>query len=245
MLRYWPNVRLRWLVIDQGPFFGLFTDLDETTGNSLLLEIAVNKNANATIQPSRSRKVIIHMLSNKQFIRPYLSSHPCFQYQGFITCQKELFLRGQSGKSRGGKISPSCLLKKPIRTQDSLRLVPFLNQQHDGSRLVEIPMGACFKLQELDDWFVGSGQALPLPYISGLAYRWGEEGGGVASFPINSYVPFRYVCRSYGPINPTLDSTFTFLKTFFSEVAERFPDHYLHLGGDEVGDKCWYVNTLG
>ena len=178
MLRYRPNVRLRWLVIDQGPFFGLFTDLDETTGNSLLLEIAVNKNANATIQPSRSRKVIIHMLSNKQFIRPYLSSHPCFQYQGFITCQKELFLRGQSGKSRGGKISPSCLLKKPIRTQDSLRLAPFLNQQHDGSRLVEIPMGACFKLQELDDWFVGSGQALPLPYISGLASRWGERGGG-------------------------------------------------------------------
>lgn len=50
-------------------------------------------------------------------------------------------------------------------------------------------------------------------------------------------------CRSYGPINPTLDSTYTFLKKFFSEVAERFPDQYLHLGGDEVKDTCWYVIT--
>ena len=47
-------------------------------------------------------------------------------------------------------------------------------------------------------------------------------------------------CRTFGPINPTLDSTYTFLKKFFSEVAEKFPDHYLHLGGDEVRDTCWY-----
>lgn len=47
---------------------------------------------------------------------------------------------------------------------------------------------------------------------------------------------------SYGPINPTVDSTFTFLKEFFSEVAKRFPDDYLHLGGDEVKDTCWASN---
>ena len=51
-------------------------------------------------------------------------------------------------------------------------------------------------------------------------------------------------CRTYGPINPTLDSTFTFLKKFFSEVAEKFPDQYLHLGGDEVHASCWYVKRF-
>lgn len=47
---------------------------------------------------------------------------------------------------------------------------------------------------------------------------------------------------TFGPINPTLDSTYTFLKKFFSEVAEKFPDQYLHLGGDEVRDTCWASN---
>jgi hexosaminidase len=47
---------------------------------------------------------------------------------------------------------------------------------------------------------------------------------------------------TFGPINPTLDSTWAFLTAFFTEVAAVFPDPYLHVGGDEVGFDCWRSN---
>ena len=41
---------------------------------------------------------------------------------------------------------------------------------------------------------------------------------------------------------------FTFLEELFGEVATVFPDRYFHIGGDEVGLKCWaenpYVNEV-
>ena len=43
-------------------------------------------------------------------------------------------------------------------------------------------------------------------------------------------------------INPTLEFTYTFLKTLFTEMAPLFPDTYFHIGGDENEGKHWNEN---
>jgi hexosaminidase len=52
--------------------------------------------------------------------------------------------------------------------------------------------------------------------------------------------------RRWGIFDPAMDpsreSTYKFLDKFIGEMAELFPDHYFHIGGDEVNGKQWDAN---
>ncbi len=43
-------------------------------------------------------------------------------------------------------------------------------------------------------------------------------------------------------IDPTNEKTYKFLDTLIQEMAQLFPDHYFHIGGDEVNGKQWDAN---
>jgi hexosaminidase len=43
-------------------------------------------------------------------------------------------------------------------------------------------------------------------------------------------------------MDPTREDTYKFLDKFIGEMAELFPDHYFHIGGDEVNGKQWDAN---
>lgn len=52
--------------------------------------------------------------------------------------------------------------------------------------------------------------------------------------------------RRWGVFDPAFDpsseKTYKFLDTFFGEMAKLFPDHFFHVGGDEVNGKEWDAN---
>ncbi|HXM94934.1 MAG TPA: family 20 glycosylhydrolase [Candidatus Dormibacteraeota bacterium] len=44
-------------------------------------------------------------------------------------------------------------------------------------------------------------------------------------------------------IDPTNEKTYKFLDQFIAEMAKLFPDHFFHVGGDEVNGKQWDANS--
>jgi hexosaminidase len=75
----------------------------------------------------------------------------------------------------------------------------------------------------------------------------GHSTSWCVGYPELASAPGPYTIeRHFGVFEPTLDPTreevYTFLDHFIGEVASVFPDHYIHIGGDEVNPKQWDAN---
>lgn len=73
-------------------------------------------------------------------------------------------------------------------------------------------------------------------YFSGHTQAWGP---GVPNLLSPCFDENGNADGTFGPIDPTNEDNFVFIEQFFREVANVFPDKYVHLGGDEVSYDCW------
>jgi hexosaminidase len=72
----------------------------------------------------------------------------------------------------------------------------------------------------------------------------GHTAGWLVGYPEFGSRPGPYtLIRSFGIFEPTMDPTneelYRFLDVFFGEMAELFPDPFVHIGGDEITGKHW------
>jgi len=72
----------------------------------------------------------------------------------------------------------------------------------------------------------------------GHTMSWGR---GHPDLMTRCYAQGRYT-EDYGVIDPSAKATYNFMLKLLSEVLQRFPDQYIHLGGDEVFFDCWESN---
>lgn len=72
----------------------------------------------------------------------------------------------------------------------------------------------------------------------------GHSTAWLVAYPeLSSGKPPAGIRREFGiadyAIDPTREETYTFLATFLAEMAEIFPDQYMHIGGDETPAPDW------
>lgn len=75
----------------------------------------------------------------------------------------------------------------------------------------------------------------------------GHSTSWLVGYPELGSVPGPYkIERKFGiknpTFNPTIEETYQFFDKFFEEMAELFPDEYIHIGGDENNGKHWDKN---
>ncbi len=75
----------------------------------------------------------------------------------------------------------------------------------------------------------------------------GHSTSWLVGYPELGSAPGPYsVEREFGvhdaALNPVEDSTYRFLDAFLGEMAQLFPDEYVHIGGDESNGKQWLAN---
>lgn len=75
-------------------------------------------------------------------------------------------------------------------------------------------------------WFPGYPELASRPGPFTLGGRGGGGGGGGG-----------------GAMDPTKETTYTFLDGFIGEMVQLFPDAYWHVGGDEVSANVWPANA--
>jgi hexosaminidase len=75
----------------------------------------------------------------------------------------------------------------------------------------------------------------------------GHNTAWFAGYPELASAPGPYeIERKWGVFDPAMDPTneklYKFLDELIAEMAKLFPDHYFHIGGDEVNGKQWDAN---
>ena len=75
----------------------------------------------------------------------------------------------------------------------------------------------------------------------------GHSTSWLVAYPELASLPGPYTIeRKFGVMDPTFDptleATYDFFDRFFEEMAELFPDAYMHIGGDENSGKQWDAN---